>query len=158
MYAISYCLYIFLITFILVGCDKDPYEIDNIKEDMLDAVNAYRRSGCSCEGDTMPPVDEVEWSDQLQEAATYHVNDMVENNIFDHIGSDGRTPHKRAADAGFTGVLIGENIARGYLTVEDVMNSWMNSSGHCKNIMDPNFSYMAVAYKDYHWVQLFGSD
>ena len=55
----------------------------------------------------------------------------------------------------------GENIASGQSTAQDVLNSWMNSELHRKNILDPDFDNLAVAfgiYNDsykYYWVQEF---
>ena len=49
----------------------------------------------------------------------------------------------------------GENIAAGYRTPEEVMRGWMNSQGHKANILNPSYTTIAVAVKDYHWVQIF---
>jgi uncharacterized protein YkwD len=44
------------------------------------------------------------------------------------------------------------------------MNSWMNSSGHCNNIMSPNFKHLGVGYYyrsgstySHYWTQDFGA-
>ena len=54
----------------------------------------------------------------------------------------------------------GENIAKGQSTPKEVMNSWMNSEGHRKNILNENFSKLGVGVyeKDgtIYWTQLFG--
>lgn len=54
----------------------------------------------------------------------------------------------------------GENIASGFATPEKVMNGWMNSEGHRKNIMNGNYSRIGVGYyvddTGYpYWVQIF---
>lgn len=55
----------------------------------------------------------------------------------------------------------GENIASGQNSAQDVLNSWMNSELHRKNILNPEFDNLAVAfgvYNDsykYYWVQEF---
>ena len=56
----------------------------------------------------------------------------------------------------------GENIAAGQSTAAIVMNSWMNSDGHRKNILTKKFKKMGVGYYKkkgtdytYYWVQLF---
>ena len=56
----------------------------------------------------------------------------------------------------------GENIAAGQSTAKQVMNSWMHSSGHKKNIINKNYRKMGVGYYKkkgssytYYWVQLF---
>jgi uncharacterized protein YkwD len=136
---------------------NDPEEI-NFSETILEEVNKLRREGCVCGEDTMPPVQEVLWDEALEAAARRHVLDMSQNDHFDHIGTDGSSPYHRTADAGFTGAYIGENIARGYRSINDVMMQWKNSNSHCKTMMDDHFYYMAVAYQDYYWVQLLGSN
>lgn len=55
---------------------------------------------------------------------------------------------------------MGENIAMGQRTPAEVMEDWMNSSGHRKNILNANFTGMGVGvYKTANgtlcWVQLF---
>ena len=55
---------------------------------------------------------------------------------------------------------VGENIARNWKTTDEVMNAWMESLGHRKNILSPKFTHMgvgkAVSKKgDIYWVQLF---
>lgn len=50
-----------------------------------------------------------------------------------------------------------ENIARGYSTPERVVNAWMNSDGHRKNILNPKYSYIGIGYTDDKnmWTQIF---
>lgn len=58
---------------------------------------------------------------------------------------------------------LGENIAMGQTSPSEVMNSWMNSSAHRDNILNPNFTHLIVGvvecksngYSGYCWVQLF---
>ena len=52
----------------------------------------------------------------------------------------------------------GENIAWGQRTPEGVMNSWMNSDGHRRNILNPKYNYICVGFNDYRWVQLFTTE
>lgn len=40
---------------------------------------------------------------------------------------------------------MGENLAKGYETAEDVVNAWMESPDHRKNILSNNFTTMAVS-------------
>ncbi|WP_308685206.1 CAP domain-containing protein [Stomatobaculum longum] len=54
----------------------------------------------------------------------------------------------------------GENIAAGQRNPEEVMDSWMHSSGHRANILNPNYDSIGVGYSAQdgtpHWVQNFG--
>nr|XP_018916126.1 PREDICTED: uncharacterized protein LOC109043392 [Bemisia tabaci]XP_018916127.1 PREDICTED: uncharacterized protein LOC109043392 [Bemisia tabaci]XP_018916129.1 PREDICTED: uncharacterized protein LOC109043392 [Bemisia tabaci] len=54
----------------------------------------------------------------------------------------------------------GENIAAGQDTPEEVMDGWMNSPGHRKNIMSPLFTEIGVGYEEggrlhKYWTQMF---
>ena len=54
----------------------------------------------------------------------------------------------------------GENIAMGQTSPEQVMNGWMNSEGHRKNILSPNFTQIGVgiaknAEGRLYWTQQF---
>ncbi len=58
---------------------------------------------------------------------------------------------------------MGENIAAGYSTPQEVMNGWMNSTGHRNNILSTNnweigVGYASVNGSDYgrYWTQDFG--
>ncbi len=49
----------------------------------------------------------------------------------------------------------GENIAAGQKTPQEVVNAWMNSSGHRKNILNKNYKQLGIAFNDRYWVQVF---
>jgi uncharacterized protein YkwD len=60
--------------------------------------------------------------------------------------------------------VVGENIAAGQPTAEQVVAGWLKSAGHCANLMDPDFSEMGVAFavapqrgKAIYWAQLFAT-
>lgn len=59
-------------------------------------------------------------------------------------------------------VCAGENLAAGQRTPASVVNAWMGSDGHRKNLLNPKFTDIGVAcYHDpgashkYYWVQIF---
>lgn len=58
-------------------------------------------------------------------------------------------------------LMIAENIAAGQRTPEDVMNSWMNSSGHKANILSGRAKTIGIGCFEIggyvYWVQCFGS-
>lgn len=81
-------------------------------------------------------------------------------NMFSHERPDGRRGYTAVEDAGLDWSWVGENIAAGYTSPEDVMQGWMESDGHRNNILNPRCKYIGVGYCrgsdgcDY-WVQLF---
>jgi uncharacterized protein YkwD len=130
--------------------------VDKVK--LLQLVNNYRSSGCNCtDSDYYAPTTPVIWNDTLALAADDHSLDMSSNNFFSHTGSDSSNAGNRITRRGYTWKAYGENIAKGYKNEEAVVNGWINSPGHCKNIMSPNFKEMGVARRGNYWTQVFGT-
>jgi uncharacterized protein YkwD len=103
----------------------------------------------------------MKWNDQLEFAARGHALDMSEHDYFSHTSINGRSMSDRALDAGygFKGYktyAIGENIAQGQTSITEVMNGWLHSEGHCRNLMNPAFREVGVAEINHYWVQDFG--
>jgi uncharacterized protein YkwD len=83
--------------------------------------------------------------DHLIIAAQGHSQSMAEEDYFGHIAPDGSTAGDRAVAAGYRG-LVGENIAAGYATAEKVMQAWMESEGHRKNILNCRYVHVGIGY------------
>lgn len=83
-------------------------------------------------------------SPKLSEAAAIHARDMAKHQKLDHTGTDGSTVVDRVKRVGYIYVRVGENIARGQRTVDQVMDTWMKSPGHRANIL-ANFNEMGAA-------------
>lgn len=124
---------------------------------LLELVNNVRATGCDCGGEAMPAVGAVVWNDTLELAAQGHSDDMKTNNYFSHTGLDGSTPGDRITAVGYNWFTYGENIAQGYTTPEEVIQGWLESEGHCRNIMDGDFKEMGVAVSGTYWTQVFGA-
>lgn len=139
------------------GCRKTEQVItEDLHVVMLNAINQLRETGCQCGTVYMPPVPDLQWNDTLETAAADHLSDMVRNNYFGHIAPDGSSPIQRAQDLGYTGDYVGENIARGYNSLEDVMNAFKNSQDHCQAMMDSLYKEMGAARLNDYWDQEFG--
>ena len=124
---------------------------------MLKLINDVRSKGCTCGNTVMPPVGKLAWNTKLAKAAYLHSVDMQSKNYFSHTSKDGRSPGDRIIAQGFNWSAYGENIARGQTSEAAVMNGWLNSEGHCKNIMNARFTYVGVGMEKNYWTQLFGS-
>ena len=78
---------------------------------------------------------------------------------FSHTRPDGSSCFTALSQAGVSYMGAGENIAKGQRTPAEVMNGWMNSSGHRANILNAKFTKIGVSYKMVNgtpcWVQLF---
>lgn len=133
---------------------------------MLALVNQHRAVGATC-GDrgSFPAVGALAWNNALVSASLVHSDDMVAGNFFSHTGSDGSNAGQRMTAAGYVWRTWGENIAAGQRSVASVVGGWMNSPGHCANLMNANFRDIGVAcvagsssntYGTY-WTQKFGA-
>jgi uncharacterized protein YkwD len=126
----------------------------------LELVNAARARGARCGERSFSPAPPVTLSDTLGGVALGHASDMAVHNYFEHQDLSGRTPADRVRAVGYREKLVGENIAFGPRTAEEVVQGWLDSPGHCENIMDPRFAEMGIAYAAGHakrglyWVQL----
>ncbi|WP_231510397.1 CAP domain-containing protein [Fischerella sp. PCC 9605] len=94
---------------------------------------------------------------ELDYAADKYAEDMSERGVLSHTGPDGSQPWDRAKAVGYEAQTMGENIAAGQKTPEQVVQAWMNSPGHRANILNPNYTELGVGFHDNYWGQLFGS-
>lgn len=126
---------------------------------ILQFVNDRRAAGADCGSEGVKQsTSALSWSDELAKAALDHSNDMQQNNYFDHTGLDGSEFWERNIDAGYTGSPLGENIANRYSSEEDVIRGWMESDGHCSNIMNGDATEIGVAKSDEddYWTMILG--
>ncbi len=139
-------------------------DLSNFGQTILAAVNQARASGVVCGNEPYPAVAPLAWNDILGKAARAHSLDMATQRYFSHQGKDGRMAESRAAAAGYLWARIGENIAVGQESAEEVVDGWLKSPGHCTNIMAAGFTEMGAAYAIYdklgkprvYWTQVFG--
>ena len=113
--------------------------------ELLAAVNAARAQPRLCGGTPMAAAPPLGWSVLLEGVARRHSADMATRNFFSHLGSDGREVGQRVQAAGTGWSAAAENIAGGPSSVDEVMADWINSPGHCANIMGPAFLLVGVA-------------
>ena len=93
----------------------------------------------------------------LSKMAHEKARDMSANNYFSHTSPTYGSPFDMMKKYGITYNYAGENIAMGQQTPEDVVKAWMNSEGHRKNILSPNYNYIGVGYvaQGNYWAQDF---
>lgn len=127
------------------------------KQLILKLVNKARKEGRWCGTMYFNAAPPLVWNDQLEVAATVHSNEMHQKNYFNHIGTDGSNGGVRIDNAGYVWRTYGENIGWGYLNEQQVVDAWLKSPGHCKNIMNKDFKEMAVARAGNYWTQDFGA-
>jgi uncharacterized protein YkwD len=122
---------------------------------MLQFINEVRSKGCKCGNTYYSPVPPLSWSNQLEQAAYDHTNAMFSKKFFAHIAPDGSNAGIRIERTGYKWMTYGENIATGYTSEKEVVEGWLLSPGHCKNIMSRNFKDVGVARVGKLWTQAF---
>ncbi|QTP58924.1 CAP domain-containing protein [Billgrantia antri] len=129
---------------------------------MLERVNQARSEARQCGNEEHAAAEPLEWNCRLAEAAKAHSTAMAEKEFFSHTGADDEGVASRVSETGYTWMAVGENIAAGQAEVEAVMQGWLDSPGHCANIMSDEFTEMGAAsveaegsrYSPY-WTQVF---
>jgi uncharacterized protein YkwD len=131
--------------------------------EVLVRVNAARAAPRVCGTMSFPATTALTGDARLDAAAMTHTRDMTGANFFSHTGSDGSTVGVRVTRAGYTWTAVGENIAAGQRTAQEVVDGWLASPGHCSNIMSANFRHMGIAALNcatctypIYWTQDFG--
>ena len=129
---------------------------------MLTRVNNARQQARICGSSSYVATSHLAWHCSLEAAAQRHSTDMADNNYFSHTGSDGSNAGQRISATGYPWRAWGENIAAGYAAVESVVTGWLDSPGHCGNIMNPTVTEMGAAStsnssSDFqiYWTQVF---
>ncbi|QEK12879.1 SH3 domain-containing protein [Crassaminicella thermophila] len=83
----------------------------------------------------------------ITEVARLKSQDMIDNNYFSHNSPTYGSPFDMMKDFGIKYLTAGENIA-GNPSVRDAHKSLMNSEGHRKNILNPNFTHIGIGIKE----------
>lgn len=94
---------------------------------------------------------------ELSKVAREKSLDMQKNNYFSHTSPTYGSPFDMMKQFGISYKAAGENIAKGQRTPQEVVNAWMNSSGHRQNILSSNFTHIGVGYvaEGNYWTQQF---
>lgn len=99
---------------------------------------------------------------RLTAAAQAHTADMLRRGFFAHQNPDGAQVWDRALAAGYAYRKVAENIAAGQRTAAEVVDGWMHSPGHRRNILDPELTQIGVGHVlggsyGVLWTQVFGT-
>ncbi len=118
------------------------------QQKVIDLVNKERRA---------QGLSELTTTGKLENAAYKRAKEIV--TVFDHTRPDGSSCFTVLGEYGISYLACGENIAYGQRTPEEVVDAWMHSEGHRRNIMSSNFGKIGIGYYVEngiaYWVQLF---
>jgi uncharacterized protein YkwD len=120
-----------------------------IEAQLLASTNQARAAnGCS----------PVQVEPHLQDSAQQHAYDMADHEYFSHTSLDGRTFDERIHQDGYAGAAVGENIASGFGSPNEVQAAWMDSTGHRENIVDCTFRNIGIGFDSNggYWTVDFG--
>lgn len=144
-----------------VGCAASS---SDLQSSILYLINQARSQARMCGNESYDAAEPLVWNSELEAAAQVHSTDMAQHNFFSHTGSDGSSAAQRASTQGYNWQAIGENIAAGQPTTEHVVQSWLDSPGHCANIMHADFEETAVvcvedkgAQYRHYWTNMLGA-
>jgi len=124
---------------------------EGYESQLIDLINAER---------TNQGFSALTYNSLLTSAAKSHSLDMACQNYFSHTGSDGSSPFDRISWTGYSYQAAAENIFAGsgsYNTPQQAFDSWMSSSGHRDNMINPDYTEIGIgcagnssgAYEDY---------
>lgn len=96
-------------------------------------------------------LDRLRAQRSLSHAATNYARLMVAKHFFDHVSPAGSTMASRIARTSYLhhtrAWSLGENLAWGAgtsSTPAQIVNAWMHSPGHRRNILDPSFKEIGI--------------
>ncbi len=129
-----------------------PENEAELAEEVVELVNEIRQA----EG-LQPLVLSLALTDVASEFAC----EMIEEDFFAHINPEtDESPGDRLTVSGYIYFSMGENLAGGQTTAQEVVDAWMNSEPHKDNILTPEWREIGVAIRNggsfgWYWVQEF---
>ena len=135
-------------------------EAASIESRTLTLINNMRTSGYRCHSRTfgynsrtfgyssrrLDSAPRLVMDESLRCAARRHAYDMAMYDFFAHIDMHGDGPRERIVNAGYDVDSFAENIAKGSRDPGTVVDAWMNSQGHCRNIMDARYGDIGIGF------------
>jgi len=81
---------------------------------------------------------------RLMRSATAKATDMATNGYFDHANPDGARMGYWINGQGYTFALAGENLAKGFTSIDRLMNAWVTSPTHYRNLVESTFTDIGI--------------
>ena len=118
---------------------------DPVVRELADRINAHRRR-------LGRPV--LQWDARVAAVAARHSRNMVEQRFFSHTDHRGRSPFDRLDEAGIGFSKAAENIASGQRGAEAVLDAWLSSEGHRRNLEEPAYTRHGIGRFANHWTHV----
>jgi hypothetical protein len=84
------------------------------------------------------------YNSKLEASATKKAQDMFTKNYWAHTAPDGTSPWSFFKEADYQYIVAGENLARDFYDTESMVEAWMNSETHRKNIVNSRYQEIGV--------------
>ncbi len=113
--------------------------------DLLEKLNAYRANNGQ---------PAVVWDREAAAVAQTHTANMQQFSRLTHDAPDGSCSAptdclaQRLTNAAVLYAAASENVARGYLTADEVMQGWIASGPHNANMLDPQWTHVGLGFRE----------
>ncbi len=136
-----------------------PPSLPQLRTDIVTLVNTARLKA------NLKP---LKYNNLLENSAQRYAELMAKEGFFGHVSPEGQTLKDRISASGYynqsysidcnciKGFVLGENLARGQKTADEVMRDWMNSPNHRAAILSPDYTDIGVGESAGVWVEHFG--
>jgi uncharacterized protein YkwD len=135
-----------------------------VNERVLTLANQARARPRRCGSKSFDAAPPLKLVGALNDAALVQARDMARHSMISHDGSDGSTPADRVTRQNYKWRVVGENVASGPTTADEVMQGWLASPHHCENLMDPRFTDLGIGFvfdekseSGVYWSQVFAT-
>jgi uncharacterized protein YkwD len=131
----------------------DTTPLNETLAEMAALINEARGQDQQCGSDLMRATTPLIYNSLIARAAQKHAEDMAYGDYTGHVTKESSTyfpvgfnSWDRMASEGFPLIQNygGENITMVNESPIETINAWLNSSEHCKNLMNPNYTYMGL--------------
>jgi uncharacterized protein YkwD len=132
--------------------------------EVFQLVNEVRAKGATCGTTSYAPTSPLTLNSKLTRSAQKHSEDMAAAGVMSHTTPEGAIHYTPGWNVGqrigaedYQWQRWAENIAWGYRSASSVMQAWLNSPGHCRNIMNPAVTELGLGLSQNYWTQVFAS-
>ncbi len=117
-------------------CSPLVQNTDQMKKDIFVKINEQRVKNSESRFTENP---------LLTAAAEKKLKDMFDKNYWDHSSPTGQKAWVFINQTGYSYTMAGENLARGFVTSDKMVEEWMESPTHRRNILDKDFKETGIA-------------
>ncbi|WP_018931785.1 CAP domain-containing protein [Gracilibacillus lacisalsi] len=126
----------------------DRESLDGVIQKVVELTNQARSENGA---------DSLKFDHELANVAQTKSEDMAERDYFSHTSPQYGSPFDMLQEFGVDYTKASENIAAGQESAEEVVQAWLDSEGHRKNLLDPEVTHIGVGFATdgNYWTQLF---